>query len=257
LLRITDKEGTVYPCPGKQMGYCPRRIVDHLDGEYVALCQDPHQSCERVTLTRRDVLQQELDVAAFTKRIAGPLGIRWQSPVVRGNGLWSVGVSEAQGTRGQPVFLALVTDTQRFAGLVQRLVIDQDRPFVLLAPTKRRCTVEVVELLQARQSLFVSLEERLGLAESGQLVAIGEKGEAGQATAATPVARRAAAARSFAKRYKCRIKDIHEAAGVDQSDYYRWINGTRPDDYSTCQAIERILAEGFPPSWRRKRPAGE
>jgi len=239
------------------MGYCPRRIVDHLDGEYVALCQDPHQSCERVTLTRRDVLQQELDVAAFTKRIAGPLGIRWQSPVGRGNGLWSVGVSEAPGTRGQPVFLALVTDTQRFVGLVQRLVIDQDRPFVLVAPTKRRCTVELLELLQARRSVFVALEERLGLAESGQLVAAGAKGEEGQTWPATPVAQRPGAVESFTKRNKCKVKDIHDAAGVHQSDYYRWLKGTRPDNYSTCQAIERILAEGFPASWRRKRAAGE
>jgi hypothetical protein len=238
------------------MGYCPRRIVDHLDGEYVALCQDPHQNCERVTLTRRDVLQQELDVAAFIKRIAGPLGIQRQIPVGREKGLWSVGVSEAPGTRGQPVFLALVTDTQRFVGLVQRLAFDQDRPFVLVAPTKRRCTVEVLEVLQARRSEFIALEERLGLAENGQLVVVGEKGEEGQAVAATPVAQRAAAVKSFTKRYKCRIKDIHEAAGVDQSDYYRWIKGTRPDEYSTCQAIERILAEGFPASWRRRRAVG-
>ncbi len=254
---MTDTEGTFYPCPGPHRGYCPRRIVDHLDGEYVALCRDPHEVCERVTLTRRDVLQQELDVAAFTKRIAGPLGIRWQLPVGREKGLWSVGVSEAAGTRGQPVFLALVTDTQRFVGLVQRLAFDQDRPFVLVAPTKRGCTVEVLEVLQARRSAFIALEERLGLAENGQLVVVGEKGEESQAMAATPVAERAAAVKSFTKRYKCKVKDIHETAGVHQTDYYRWLDGKNPDHYSTSLAIEKILAEGFPASWRRKRVAGE
>jgi hypothetical protein len=257
LLRVTDEEGTFYPCPGPQMGYCPRRIVDHLDGEYVALCRDPHELCERVTLTRRDVLQQELDIAAFAKRIAGPLGVRSQPPVSREKGLWSVGVSDAQGTRGQPVFLALVPDTTRFVGIAQRLVINQDGPFVLVAPTKRHRTVEVLELLQARRSVFVALEERLWRAESGQLVAVDAKGEDGQPVAVTPIADRETAIKNFTKRYKCKVKDIHEAAGVHQTDYYRWLNGTSPDHYSTSMAIERILAEGFQPSRRRSRAVAE
>jgi hypothetical protein len=37
----------------------------------------------------------------------------------------------------------------------------------------------------------------------------------------------------------------------------RWLDGKNPDHYSTSLAIEKILAEGFPASWRRKRVAGE
>jgi hypothetical protein len=33
--------------------------------------------------------------------------------------------------------------------------------------------------------------------------------------------------------------------------------GKNPDHYSTSLAIEKILAEGFPASWRRKRVAAE
>ena len=33
-------------------------------------------------------------------------------------------------------------------------------------------------------------------------------------------------------------KDIQEADGVEEADYYKWLNGTKPDHYSTCVAIE-------------------
>ena len=252
LLRVTDEEGTVYPCPGPQMGYCPRRIVDHQNGEYVALCRDPHERCERVTLTRRDVLLQELDVAAFTKMIAAPLGVRWQVPVDRGFGLWAIGVSDAPHTRGQRVFLALVRDEQRFVGLLQRLLLNQPGPFVVIAPTKRNRTVEVLELLQTRGSTFLALEERLALGENGKIVAAQVNGE-GATIGVTPVAQRPSAIRDFMKRHKCKVRDIHEAAGVHQTDYYRWLKGTIQDHYSTSIAIEKILAGGFQSSRPRKK----
>lgn len=255
-LRVTDEEGTHYPCPGPQMGYCPRRIVDHPNGEYVALCRDPHERCERVTLVRRDVLLQELDITTFVKGIAAPLGVRWQIPIARGKGIWAVGVSDAPGTRGQPVFLALLHDRQHFVGFLQRLLLHQPGPLVVIAPTARHRTVEVLELLQAHRSTFLALEERLFLGENGRIVA-GLTGGDGPALAATPVAERPSAVRAFMKRHKCKVKDIHEAAGVHQTDYYRWLKGTIQDHYSTSIAIEKILASGFQASRPRKRRSEE
>lgn len=35
-----------------------------------------------------------------------------------------------------------------------------------------------------------------------------------------------------------KVKDIQEADGVDEADYYKWLNGTKPDHYCTRVAIE-------------------
>jgi len=92
-LRVTDMEGSLYPCPKSRASYCPRRIVDYGDSEFAAICRDPYQICERVPLTQREVLLQELEVASFARMLAGPLGIRWQGSVSRGDGTWGIGLS--------------------------------------------------------------------------------------------------------------------------------------------------------------------
>jgi hypothetical protein len=61
-----------------------------------------------------------------------------------------------------------------------------------------------------------------------------------------PVADRRRAVKEFVARTHCRVKDIQEAAGVDEADYYNWLNGKTPDSYSTCREIERILRKGMP-----------
>ncbi|MDR3571903.1 MAG: hypothetical protein P4L81_07020, partial [Candidatus Pacebacteria bacterium] len=50
--------------------------------------------------------------------------------------------------------------------------------------------------------------------------------------------------KEFTERHKCKVKDIQLAAGVDEADYYRWLRGSKPDNYSFCMAIERVLRDG-------------
>ena len=122
-LRVTGTEGALYPCPKPRVGYCPRKIVDYGNGEFAAICRDPHQICEKVTLTQRDVLLQELDVASFSGVLARALGIRWQEPVSRGDGTWGIGLSDRRDTRARPVFLVLLPETGRFLGVVHALLL--------------------------------------------------------------------------------------------------------------------------------------
>ena len=35
-LRVTDMEGSLYPCPKPHVGYCPRKIIDYGNGEFAA-----------------------------------------------------------------------------------------------------------------------------------------------------------------------------------------------------------------------------
>ena len=67
----------------------------------------------------------------------------------------------------------------------------------------------------------------------------------------TPKEDRRRVVKEFISRNHCKVKDIQEAAGVDEADYYKWFTGKVPDHYSTCIASERVLRYGLP---RRQAP---
>jgi len=244
-LRVTDMEGSLYPCPKPHVGYCPRKIVDYGNGEFAAICRDPYEICKRVTLTQRDVLLQQLDIASLARVLAGPLGIRWQEPVPRGDGTWGIGVSERRDSRSHPVFLAVLPETVRFVAVVQRLLLNMAGPFVLVAPTKRHRTLEVQEMLQVRGVGFLSLEEHLLLDDAGRLTPVDPQQTGGE-TPVTPKEDRPRVVKEFTARNHCKVKDIQDAAGVDEADYYKWLRGKLPDHYAACRNIEKILHHGLP-----------
>ncbi len=255
-LRLTDKEGSHYPCPDPWIGVCPRRIVDYGNGEYAALCGDPYQRCERVPLTRKDVLVQELDLASFSRVLAEPLGVHWRTPAKRGDGIWAVGLSNRRDSKSQPVFLAVLPETRRFEAALHRLLLSVTGPFVLAAPTGDHLTVEARELLQHRGVGFLSLEEQLLLDDSNRLVAAAT-GATEDNLQATPMEDRRRVVAEFLTSNRCKVKDIQDAAEVHPADYYKWLDGTRPDHYSTCIAIERVLRQGLGSRQDRRRAATE
>ena len=250
-LRVTDTEGALYPCPKPHVGYCPRKIVDYGNGDFAAICRDPYEICERVPLTGRDVLLQQLDVAGFTRMLAGPLGIRWQQPVDRGDFTWAIGLSTNREWPNRPAFLFLLPETERFVASIKNLLLRVPGPFVVIAPTCRHRTVEVQELLQDRGIPFISLEEHLQVDDAGVLVAVESGGPAFEIRA-TPNDDRPRVVKEFIARHQCKVKDIQEAAGVHEADYYKWLKGSIPDHYSTCISIERLLASGLPERRKRK-----
>jgi hypothetical protein len=249
-LRVTDTEGSLYPCPKPHVGYCPRRIVDYGNGEFAAICRDPYEICERVPLTQRDVLLQQLDVASFTGMLAGPLAIRWQQPVERGDHTWGIGLSTHRESLNRPVFLFLLPSTERFVASLQRLLLRIPGPCLVVAPTSRHRTVEVQEMLQDRGISFLALEEYLRIDDAGRLVSTDPQ-EAAAEVRATPKDDRARAVKEFLARHQCKVKDIQEAAAIHQADYYKWLNGSIPDHYSTCVAIEKVLVAGLPKRGKR------
>ena len=183
---------------------------------------------------------QELDVAGFAKMLAGPLGIRWHAPEPRGDGIWGIGLSDQSDTRDRPAFLVLLPDTGRFAAALHLLLLKISGPFVLVVPTSRHRTIEVQEMLQQRGVTFISLDEHLRLDGAGRLVAVDLQDAPGEIRA-TPIEDRRRVVKEFASRNRCKVRDIQEAAGVDEADYYKWLQGKWPDHYSICVAIERVL----------------
>ena len=248
-LRPTDMVGALYPCPHRY-GYCPRKIVDYGDGEFAALCRDPHQSCERVSLTAKDALLHELDLAAFLQPILRAASIRHEPPKKRGFGTWSLGLSTRRSSMNQPAFLIIAHGTEIFESAVNDLLLDVAGQFLIMAPTNRYRSVQVQARLQARNIGYVCLDEQVGVDENGCFVSA-DPLDSSDRIPATPVADRKRVIAEFRAKHGCKVVEIHEAAGIHEADYYKWLNGSIPDHYSTCIAIEKVLVAGIPNRGKR------
>lgn len=244
-LRATDTKGGLYPCPRPGIGYCPRRIVEYRNGEFAALCRDPYQCCERVSLTPREALLHYLDLAAFLKAILRAASIRPEEPKERCYGTWSIGLSSRRSSLNQPVFLIIVHSATAFESAVNSLLADIGVQFLILAPTNRFRSVAIQERLQRHNVGYLCLEEQVFVDEHGRFTT-SDPIESADTVPATPVADRKRVVKTFTKKHRCRVADIQKAAGVYETDYYGWLRGDDPDHYAHCIRIEQILLHGLP-----------
>jgi len=243
--RVTDIQGSLYPCPRPLVGHCPRKVVDYCNGEFAAICRDPYQLCERVSLTAREVLLHDLDLAAFLKPILRAASIRSEGPEKRGFGTWSLGLSNRRSSLNQPVFLIVVHAVEAFESAVNNLLLDVSGPFLIVVPTNRFRSVEIQKRLQRYNVGYLCLEEQVFIDEHGRFTTT-DPIESADTVPATPVADRKRVVKAFTKKHRCKVTDIQRAAGVYETDYYGWLNGDDPDHYAHCIRIEQILLRGLP-----------
>lgn len=249
-LRPTDTVGSLYPCPRRRGGYCPRKIVDYGDGEFVAICRDPHDPCERIPLARREALLHELDLGAFLQPILRATSIRQSGLNRLGPCTWSLGLSARRSSMNQPAFLLISHGKDAFESAINDLLLDVAGQFLILAPTNRFRTVQVQSRLQARNIGYLCLEEQVGVDDNGSFVSV-DPIDSADKIPPTPVADRKRVVAEFRAKHGCKVVDIQVAAGAHETDYYRWLNGKIPDHYSTCVAIERVLVSGLPKRARK------
>lgn len=238
-LRPTDVFGHRYPCPRyPRDSECPRKIVDYGDGEFAAICRHPHQFCGRVPLTPKDALTQTLNLDKFTAALAPVLKIRAQK-VRQFCGLSEIGASIAPATRNCPAFLAIVTSVDQLQRRLHELLLSHPTPFLLLVPTSTFLTADHHRLLERHKSLFVSLEETVGVDDGGRFAPLQAVGE--EDAPPTPVADRQAAVDAYRERHVATDSDIYRAARVHKSDFYKWLAGKLSDKSSKSKRIEEVL----------------
>ncbi|MCC6362982.1 MAG: helix-turn-helix transcriptional regulator [Bryobacterales bacterium] len=166
-LRPTDRVGTRYPCPNSFNG-CPRRIIDYDDDEFAAICQDPHQRCERVPLTRREAIIHSLDLAGFLVPVLRGAAIRPQAIRPCAPGLWAVGLSEQPHLRNLPVYFLLAHSVGAFDTAAARLLLDVKDSFQLVLPTDQFRTVEFESRLRDRRAECLCLEDQVLVDQQGE-----------------------------------------------------------------------------------------
>ncbi len=238
-LRPTADVGARYPCPSPRNSECPRRIVDYEDGTFAGICRHSERLCSTVEITPKEALIHQLDIEGFIGCMAGPLCIRAQKLRQRSRGVWEAGLSTSRATRNQPVFLLVAATANNFASGIRQLLFDSSGAFVALAPTSGYLTVDLQQILCRRQCQFVSLEERVGLDDQGNFVALEAAGS--DEIPPTPVEQRPGVVEQYKRDNNCTAKAIHEAANVKGTDFYKWMRGELPDTSGKSKRIEEIL----------------
>ena len=238
-VRATDDIGAGYPCPHPRDYDCPRHIVDYCDGTFAAICRHPHKLCDEVPLAPKDALVYTLDVASLVLAMADVLCVRTRNQQVRADGVWELGLSTSRATRNQPVFLLLFLRRADFEFALRGLLLSCSMPFVAVALTRNHLTAELGEDLTRHRSAFISMEDRVGLADDGRFASLEMTDVAEMAP--TPVERRHAVVEKYKTDFNCTDQTIFEDAAVDKSDYYKWMRGTLGDKSNKSQRIEDVL----------------
>ena len=242
-LRPTDDFGATFPCPHPRNADCPRRIVNHGDGEFVATCRHPHKLCNNVLLALKDALIHRLDIDALVRTLTDALCVRPQQLQLKEPGVWSLGLSTSRPTRNEPAYLLVFSQFSGFRSALRDLALSSPTPFVAVAPTATHMTVELREELARRGSNFISIDERVGLSEEGRFVALDLTDV--DEISPTPLHERHAVVARFKREFDWTDQAIYEPIRVHKSDFYKWMNGNLPDTSSKAKRIEETLRK-FP-----------
>lgn len=170
LLRLTNRRAKAYPCPSPGGVGCPRHVVDHGDGGIVAVCGDDPKRCDRLILTKRDIVIHELDARKLCVAAAVAFGIDPAFDEITGlRQTYRVGDYHPEAGKRFPVFLTIPVDHGLLRDVAARLCAATEPAFILLVPTLQFVDMAMTELLGRQQARFVALADILEKAEKGVL----------------------------------------------------------------------------------------
>ena len=162
LFRPTDYRAQSVSCPSPGGNGCPRRIVDHGDGEILAVCNDEEEGCDDIMLSSEDIIAHELDRRKLADMVARVLNIHPTfSPLDGFFQTIKVGDINPGGSRRFPVFLTIQLNTNALRDVTFRLFAKTREPFVLLTFTRDMIGLEMEDMLARNKSCFMALADIL------------------------------------------------------------------------------------------------
>ena len=155
-----------YPCE-RQPDTCARRVVHHGPDDIVAVCGLDVPECERMLLTRADVLVHALALPRLLANVSGALGCSGDVQQVVGARAWSLGVRPA----GAAVFFVLPEREHGFSTtLATVLAHHPSGELAVLVPCADSLSATDRSLLNQRHATIISCDEVLDVDDAGALV---------------------------------------------------------------------------------------
>lgn len=171
LFRPQAELAASYPCTRPSPCACHHRVVDHGDGDIVAVCQCSPPYCDTIHITRADLVVYELNLPMLCSTVAKALSLQPMQADIPGlHRTIQIGFDSPSAGYRFPVFLAIPCGSENFRKAVFTLAAMNTDPFILIAPMSRICGPECMEILCARKSLFLTLSDILEVNNSGKLI---------------------------------------------------------------------------------------
>ncbi len=156
-----------FPCPYPGPDGCPRAVVCHANGEIVAVCRSNVAACERVALTKADLVVYSLDLDLLARVLREALGLEKRDAVLGMPRVRAVGGLTLAADLTVPVYLAMSWAPSELAVTVERLAIRASGPFVVMVPSANVLSAEVVRFLDGHQAVALALEDVTSAEDSG------------------------------------------------------------------------------------------
>jgi hypothetical protein len=143
------------------------RIVEHEDGSLAGIC-DEEGAIHRREFRREELVLFRLNEALFAENLARCLELEPVFEAVTDCTATFV-ISRLRGRGGEvvPVVFARARDGAALLATVQALRLRLGGPFVLLLPTMRRATAEVLDAIGKARARLLALEDRVLLRKAG------------------------------------------------------------------------------------------
>lgn len=168
LLRPNGNYASSYPCPSN-CG-CAHKVVSHSIDDIVAVCRCEPKRCETLELKRTDIVVYELKCSALGVAIASAFKVVPEDRATDGLPMTRrIGTYSPYAGFRFPIYLTIQIEPDEFQQVVKGLVSGEDKPFILLAPTRELCGPECEKLLQKRTASFFSLADLLICKDDGTL----------------------------------------------------------------------------------------
>lgn len=169
--RPDGRIATSYPCTRSDNCGCTHGIILHAPDDIVAVCRCEPRRCEPFALTREDILVYEVDRQAVSNAVATALGAEPEHAAVPGLPLtWSTGTYSPYAGFRFPVYLAIQMEPEDLGRVIDALAARAEKPFVLVAPTRRMFGPQCEETLRRVDAYFLALDDDFALGPGGTIV---------------------------------------------------------------------------------------
>lgn len=169
LLRPNGKLASSYPCPLPDGCGCAHRVVTHSPDDIVAVCRCVPKRCDTFSLKRTDLAVYELNWSVLCTAIASALDVIPEDIAVEGLPVTRrIGIYSPYAGFRFPVYLTIQFEPDEFRRAVEGLVVREDRPFILLTPTREYYGPDCEKLLNQRSACLLPLADLFVLRDDGR-----------------------------------------------------------------------------------------
>jgi hypothetical protein len=172
VLRMAD----TYPCPRPGGDGCPRKVVECVDGSYVAVCGNDPSECDEVRLTPKAVEFLGVIPEKLFEALRGPLMIG--GPVKKVDGVaqaYRIGAFVPQPGNTHPVYFVAASSGNQYAVAFDALRSRAEgQSFGLVTPTDRFLSEETSRQFRTLGIPVIPLANTVRLAKTGVFEAVAD-----------------------------------------------------------------------------------